>query len=117
MKRLAWLAAVVLPLFASACVASSDKFVEESLGFSTTKGRVVLFNELGSHEMQHLSDGIAITVTEPGCQVTVDFGDETSRQYEVQPGSILVFGGSNDFILEPQLKTTPTTPSSAQPTP
>ena len=87
-------------LMLSSCATSSGKYVEKMLGYSSTKGRVTDFENLASHQMQHLADGIAIVVQEEGCQVTVDFG-ESQRKFEVKPGSIVVFGDDNDFLLEP----------------
>ena len=95
--------ALLLALSLSSCRTNSQKYAAEMLGYSSSRGQVTYFENLASNEMMRLSDGIAIKLNQDGCRVTMEFG-ENMHIFEVGPGCIIVFGGREDFLLEPLIQ-------------
>ena len=101
--RIGWPVSLLLLVFASSCVTTSREYVEKKLGYSSIKCRLVHFENLTSDEMERLADGIALHVDKEGCRATVQYEDQ-SLNLDVVPGSIIVFGGEGDFLLQPILE-------------
>ena len=50
--------------------------------------------------MEALADGTAVRIDQDGCLVTMQCGEE-SHEIEAGPGSIIVIGSEEDFLLQP----------------
>lgn len=92
--------AVCLPL--SSCTISSKTYVSEIRGYSVTRGTITRIENLYADEFKPLSDGVAMTLVENGCTVTMQFqeGEDQTRVFEIGEGVILVKGSGGDYILE-----------------
>ena len=84
----------------SSCAASSLSYVEESRGYSVTRGEMVRVDDLNSPGKEQLSDGVVLKIDEPGCRVTFRI-DEAYRVLELPPGGYLVLGEGVDAVLTP----------------
>ena len=100
-----WPGVLLVLVFLGSCATTSREYVEEKLGYSSTKGRLIHLENLDSHDMEHLADGVAIHIDNGGCRVTVQFEDQVMG-LDVGPGSILVFGREADFLLQPVVEAT-----------
>ena len=85
-----------------ACTASSESFSSDISGYSVIRGRVVQIENLHASKIEQLADGVAITISQPGCNVTIQFDDETTGEFSPPAGAILVHGFDNDYILQSQ---------------
>ena len=96
------LAVLVLGLCLSSCSVSSSQFVNGIRGYSITRGRIIRIDNLYAEQFKPLSDGVAMTIAEDGCSVTVQFreGDDQTKIFEIGEGVILVKGYDGDYILE-----------------
>jgi hypothetical protein len=94
-------ASLLLAVCLSACAASSASYVdkETSQGAMVTRGRVTKIENLNSDSLQSLSDGSAITVSKPGCRVTIEFAGKQSQVLELPAGARLVCAGDSDYVL------------------
>ena len=97
---------LLAPLALSACGTTCRQYVEGMAGFSSTRGRVTVIQQLGCQNVQHLTDGVTLLVAEEGCHVTMDFGAERA-DLDVPPGCVLVFGADEDFLLRPVVPAVP----------
>ena len=98
--RIGWPVSLLLLVLASSCVATSREYVEKKFGYSSIKGRLVHFENLASDKVERLADGIALHVDQEGCRATVQY-EGKSLNLDVVPGSIIVFGEEEDFLLQP----------------
>ncbi len=96
------LAVLALGVCLSSCSISSESFVNQIRGYSITRGRITRIDNLYAEEFKPLSDGVAMTIAEDGCSVTVQFreGDDQTKIFEIGEGVILVKGYDGDYILE-----------------
>jgi hypothetical protein len=87
----------------ASCAASSASFVGDLPGYSVTSGRITRIEGLHAEQIVPLSDGVAVTVSQPGCRVLVEFQNGDTRVFDAGRGVILVHGYSKDYILSSQL--------------
>ena len=91
------LAAVIA--FLAGCTSTSAAFVKHSPDMSVVRGKILHVENLGSHEFQRLSDGIAFTVGESGCTVRIRLSKKNEQVYHVEQGAVIVFGKSTDYVM------------------
>lgn len=94
------LGALFVFLLLVSCASSSSTYVSDAIGWSVTKGDVLKVINLNSKSNEVLSDGVAITISEPGCLVTIQLEGKT-RTFDLCVESILIFGEDSDYILLP----------------
>lgn len=96
------LAVLVLGLCLSSCSVSSAKYVNGIRGYSITRGRIIRIDNLYAEQFKPLSDGVAMTLAEDGCSVTVQFreGEDETKIFEIGKGVIIIKAYDGDFILE-----------------
>ncbi len=87
----------------ASCSLSSEAYHEEKKGYSATTGRIVKIQNLSAEKFEPLSDGVAVTVAAPGCQVWLKFENEETRVFDLGPGVVIVHGPDRDYILESRL--------------
>ena len=87
----------------TSCSVSSESYVAEISGYSVTRGRIMRIENLHANAVQPLQDGVAITLSRPGCLVTIRFDNDESRVMKTGRGVIIVHGYANDYILESEL--------------
>ena len=102
-RKILYTAALCAALGLASCSVSSESYHEEKQGFSATTGRIVKIQNLSAEKIEPLSDGVAMTVGAPGCQVWLQFENEETRVFDVGPGVIIVHGPGRDYILESRL--------------
>ena len=91
------LAAFLLAALGS-CKSTSSSFVADCKGFAVVRGRVVHVDRIAADQFQQLSDGVVLTVSQPG-SVTLQFEKKNEKVFDVDPGSLVVFGKDEDFVL------------------
>ena len=92
-------------LFLCSCALESQSYVDQNLGYSSTKGTIVRIDNIGcdlaiQHGKTHLGNGMVFEVDRPGGTVTLQIG-ENFQQVNVPVGSRLVFSESGDYLLQP----------------
>ena len=105
MKTLTTLRIGLFSLLASlaSCSVSSSSYVDDLAGYSVTSGRITRIEGLHAEQIVPLSDGLAVTVSQPGCKVLMQFDDGDTRVFDAGRGVILVHGYSTDYLLSSQL--------------
>jgi hypothetical protein len=91
---------VAAPLALVSCGVSGKAFVDNSLGYSVTRGNIVRVDNLNTEWNNLLSDGVAIRISSPGCRVGVRMGQPV-QELDLKPGSIVVLSKKGDFVLIP----------------
>ena len=88
----------------TACGTTMEKYVDEkkSVGYSVTRGRIVIIEGLSSNKLEPLSDATAITVSQGQARVTLKFANEQMQVFDVLPGVVIVLGSEADSVLKPQ---------------
>ena len=100
-----------LLLALSSCATSSASFVKHSPEMSVIRGEILHVKNLQSHEISRFSDGVALTVADQGCRVKIRLGKKNEQSYDVAPGTVLVFGKEDDYILRDAADYIPGIPS------
>ncbi len=100
-RRPCFLTVLALSGLLASCGTSSGSFIKMHPTYSVAKGEVVRIENMNSNEVEALSDGRAVTVSRPGCRVTLAFDEERSKVFNVDQGTILVHGKKHDFLLLP----------------
>ena len=93
----------------AACASTSKTFVDGVSGYSVVRGRITEIVNLSAEQKAVFSDGLAVTVSKPGCKVSITFPDKQTKVVDLEPGMILVHGFAEDFILRSEFST-PSTP-------
>ncbi len=83
----------------AACSTTSASYVDDQPGRSVLKGRIQRVEGLVSEDFRHLADGVAVVVAATGCAVTMQFDDGSQQVIAMVPGSMLVWGGSHDYVV------------------
>lgn len=101
-RTLCIVALLGLPLGLSACGMTQEKYVDakKAVGYSATRGRVVLIEGLSSNKIEALSDATAITVSQGKARVTVKFANEQTQAFDLGPGVVILLGSDTDNILQ-----------------
>ena len=96
------LAVLAVGLCLSSCSVSSSQFVDGIRGYSITRGRITRIDNLYTEQFKALSDGVAMTLAEDGCSVTMQFreGEDLTKIFDIGEGVIVVKGYDGDYILE-----------------
>ena len=81
--------AALLVLVAS-CATNTAAFLESQRGHEVTSGYVIRLRDLVSPKVRKLADGVAYTVTQPGCTVVLELGNRQRREFELAPGDVFV---------------------------
>ncbi len=82
-----------------ACSTTSRTYVDGISGYSVVRGRITEIDNLSADQKAIFSDGLAVTVTKPGCKISFTFPDKQTKVVDLEPGMILVHGYAEDFIL------------------
>ncbi len=93
-------ACLLLSLLLSSCGTTSTQYVDGTLGYAVTRGRLVEVKHLDSTDRKHLADGVAVVVSGEDCEVTMQFGNR-AQVIKLVPKSIIVYGEKQDYILQP----------------
>ena len=109
-----FLAVLALSGLLASCGTSSGSFIKMHPSYSVAKGEVVRIENMNSNEVEALSDGRAVTVSRPGCRVTLAFDEERSKVFDVDKGTILVHGKKHDYLLLPNKGVTERDPEEEQ---
>jgi len=88
-----------------ACASSSTSYIADQTGYAVTRGRIVAVENLYTDNIEPLADGLAVTVSQPGCRVTMQFEDERTMEFDVDPGVVLVYGYGDDYIMRSERAT------------
>ena len=88
------------PLLLSSCVSTTRDYVLGKMGFFSVRGKLIQVENLTSGEIEALADGTTVRIDQDGCLVTMQCGEE-SHEIEAGPGSIIVIGSEEDFLLQP----------------
>ncbi len=95
------LAAILLAsVCLGACSVSSESYIADISGYSVTRGRFMQIENLHAAKIEHLTDGVAMTLSQPGCRVKILFDNDEELMVEPGRGGILVHGYANDYILK-----------------
>ena len=87
-------------LFLTSCELTGRAFVDKSIGYAVTRGEVLRVENLVMQKSNHLNDGVVLRVDEVGCMVSIKMGDPV-QVIEMKPGSLLVLGEKEDWVLQP----------------
>ena len=95
---------LALAALLSACGTSSAKYVGEQnqKGYAVTRGKIAKIENLTTENLVSLSDGLAMTVTQSPCRVTLLFDGDKIKTFELAKGVIIVHGEEADYILQSQ---------------
>ena len=99
MRRISLAMLALACVFAAACTTTTDTYIQELRGYAVTRCEFVQIRGLCSDGMRTLGGGVAVVVSEPGCQVDVSFGSRTHR-FDLEPGSILLHSDQGDYLLQ-----------------
>lgn len=86
----------------SSCTISASAYVERAQseqGYSMKRGRITRIEGLHTEKIEHLRDGLAITLDQAG-EVSMSFENENNALFRLDAGSIIVHGRDADFLLE-----------------
>ena len=110
MTRFLFCFAPLLLLF-TGCATSSAAFVKQSQNMSIVRGEILKVEGLQSRDIQRFADGVAVTVNDTTCQVTIRLSKKNEQTYPLAPGTILVFGKKVDYIMRDAADYVPAVPS------
>jgi hypothetical protein len=79
---------------------TSFKYADKAIGYAVTKGQVLGVRNLDSAKSENLSDGVAVSVANDDCEVTMQFG-KRKQVISLTPNSVIIYGGEVDYILQP----------------
>jgi len=99
MKKLLAIVALVIVGSLSSCATSSSTFVEEQTGVAVIRGRITAIQNLSASKIERLGDGLAVTISEPGCKVSMKFADNQATVMELEPGTIVIYGDETDYVI------------------
>lgn len=112
MKIQGKLAAIVLACISlGACSVSSESYVADISGYAVTRGRFMQIENLHAAKIEQLTDGVAMTLSQPGCRVRILFDNDEELTVETGRGVILVHGYANDYILKLEVSDAATPPT------
>lgn len=83
----------------AACTSTTRSYVDSVSGYSVVRGRVTEIENLSANHKMSFSDGLAVTVTKPGCRISITFPDRQKKVIDLEPGMILVHGYEEDYVL------------------
>lgn len=100
MKPIVASACLVSLLLLVSCGTTARSFVDETAGYSSTKGRLQRVENLSSENHQYLKDGVAVTASAAGATITLKI-NESMVTLETTRGTIIVYSKSGDYVLQP----------------
>ena len=83
----------------TSCFTSSSSFIEEQTGVAVVRGRITRVENLTASKTEHLGDGLAITVAQPGCSISMQFGTNQSKVIQLAVGEMIVYGADTDYLV------------------
>ena len=97
----------------SGCASSTHEFVDTHYqGFTILRGNLQSVSGLRASKWQHLTDGIAIEVADPGCQITIQQGEgETAaaaQTFKLKARDHIIWSEGGDFVLKALADADPT---------
>lgn len=95
----------LLSFVVAGCASSTQEFVDTHYqGFTILRGHLRSVTGLRSSKWQHLSDGIAMEVADPGCQITIQQGEgetaATAQTFKLKARDHIIWSESGDFVLK-----------------
>ena len=88
----------------ASCKLNGKGFVEKTVGYAVTRGKVVRLENLSTERKDHFGDGVGVRVQEAGCVVQLRMGQPV-QEIQLKPGSMIVMTDAEDFILQPYPQT------------
>lgn len=82
-----------------ACSTSSLSYASEQEGYYMIRGRITSISNLSATKLTRLGDGVAVTVSQSGCKVTMQFANDETSEMQLEPGVIVVYGANTDYVL------------------
>ena len=73
-----------LLLLVASCATNTAAFLESQKGHEVTSGYVIRLRDLVSPKVRKLADGVAYTVTQPGCTVVLELGNRQRRDQIIE---------------------------------
>ena len=99
MKNNLRLGLILLVSSLAACSSTSRSYVENISGYSIIRGRITEVQNLSAERKMSFGDGLAVTVSQPGCKVSMRFPDNQTKILDLEPGMMIVYGSDDDYIL------------------
>jgi len=99
MNKLLAIGALVLVSSLPSCATSSGSFVQEQTGVAVIRGRITEIENLSTGKIERLGDGLAITISHPGCKVSMQFDELQSKVMELEPGAMVIYGSETDYVI------------------
>jgi hypothetical protein len=112
----------LLSFVVSGCASSTQEFVDTHYqGFTILRGHLRSVSGLRSSKWQHLTDGIAVEVSEPGCQIMMQQGEgeaaAAAQTFKLKARDHIIWSESGDFVLKALADAAPTAAPAQAPAP
>lgn len=96
---------LLLSFLVVGCASSTEEFVDTHYqGYTILRGNLRSVSGLRASKWQHLTDGIAVEVSDPGCDITMQQGEgETAaaaKSYKLKARDHIIWSTSGDFVLK-----------------
>ena len=99
MNKLLAVGALLITSTVSSCATSSGSFVEGQYGVAVIRGHITEVENLSASKIERLGDGLAVTISQSGCRVSMQFADNLAKVMELGPGAIVVYGAETDYVI------------------
>lgn len=104
------------------CASSTEEFVDTHYqGYTILRGNLQSVSGLRSSKWQHLTDGIAMEVADPGCQITMQQGQgetaASAQTFKLKARDHIIWSDGGDFVLKALDDAAPTAAPAPQPAP
>ncbi len=100
MKKLLPSICLLLASGLGSCASSSTSFIEKMPNYSVIRGRIMSVENLNADLLETLGDGVAVTLSQPGCKILISFGNDRTTTLDVPVGAIVVYGSARDYVLQ-----------------
>jgi len=90
---------LALPAFLAACATPTREYLAEQSSFRVVPGFVISLTDLHDPVVEKLKDGVAYTVTQPGCVVVFENERRERTTWELEPGDRFVNSRPYSYVL------------------
>lgn len=99
------LACVLVSLSLLGCKSSTETFVDQHYrGYTILRGKIRAIDGLHSSKWEHLTDGLAAEVADPGCQITIQQGEGEAalgaQTFKLKARDQIIWSEREDFVLK-----------------
>lgn len=99
------LACVLVSMALFGCKSSTEAFVDSHYrGYTILRGTLRSVEGLRTSKWEHLTDGIALEVGDPGCQITIQQGEGDTalgaQTFRLKARDHIIWSESDDFVLK-----------------